>query len=51
MKTFVDLSTIIALSRIGELDLLKKLLGKIHITKSIEKELIFYKYPETKMIQ
>ncbi len=51
MKTFVDSSTIIALSRIGELDLLKKLLGKIHITKSIEKELLVHNYPETKMIQ
>jgi predicted nucleic acid-binding protein len=51
MKTFVDSSTIIALSRIGELDLLRKLLGKIHITRSIEKELLEKKYPETELIK
>lgn len=51
MKTFVDSSTIIALSKIGELDLLRKLLGKIHITKSIEKELLVDKYPETDRIK
>jgi predicted nucleic acid-binding protein len=51
MKTFVDSSTIIALSRIGELDLLRKLLGKIYITKSIEKELLVNKYPETDKIE
>jgi predicted nucleic acid-binding protein len=51
MKTFVDSSTIIALSRIGELDLLRKLLGKIYITKSIEKELLVKKYPETEPIK
>ncbi|UCE37691.1 MAG: DUF3368 domain-containing protein [Thermoplasmata archaeon] len=50
MRTFVDSSTIIALSRIGELDLLKKLLGKIYITKSIEKELLGHNYPETDKI-
>ncbi len=51
MGTFVDASTIIALSKIGELDLLRKLLGKIYITKSIEKELLRHKYPETDKIK
>lgn len=51
MRTFVDSSTIIALSKIGELELLKKLLGKISITKSIEKELLRYKYLETDKIK
>ena len=51
MRTFVDSSTIIALSRIGELDLLRKLLGKIYITKTIEKELLVDKYPETDKIK
>ena len=51
MRTFVDSSTIIALSKIGELDLLRKLLGKIYITKSIEKELLRYRYPETDKIK
>lgn len=51
MKTFVDSSTIIALSRIGELELLRKLLGKIYITKSIEKELLVHNYPETDKIK
>jgi predicted nucleic acid-binding protein len=51
MKTFVDSSTIIALSKIGELDLLRKLLGKIYITKTIEKELLVDKYPETDKIK
>lgn len=51
MRTFVDSSTIIALSKIGELDLLKKLLGKIYITKTIEKEMLRHKYPETDKIR
>lgn len=51
MRTFVDASTIIALCRIGELDLLRKLLGKIFITKSIEKELLRHSYPETDKIK
>jgi predicted nucleic acid-binding protein len=51
MKTFVDSSTIIPLSRIGELDLLRILLGKIYITRSIEKELLVHKYPETDKIK
>ena len=51
MRTFVDSSTIIALSKIGELELLKKLLNKIYITKSIEKELLKYQYPETNKIK
>ncbi len=51
MKTFVDSSTIIALSRIGELDLLRILLGKIYITKPIEKELLSHEYPETDKIK
>ena len=51
MRTFVDSSSIIALSKIGELELLKKLLNKIYITKSIEKELMKYQYPETDKIK
>jgi len=51
MRTFVDASTIIALSKIGELELLRKLLGKIFITKSIEKELLCNEYPETDIIR
>ena len=51
MRTFVDASTIIALSKIGELELLKKLLGKIHITKSIERELLRHEFPETDRIR
>jgi len=51
MRTFVDSSTIIALSKIGELDLLQRLLGKVYITKSIEKELLRYRYPETDKIE
>ena len=51
MRTFVDSSTVIALSKIGELDLLKKLLNQIYITKSIEEELLKYQYPETNKIK
>ena len=51
MRTFVDASTIIALSKIGELELLRKLLGKIYITKSIERELLRHKFPETDKIR
>ncbi len=51
MRTFVDTSTIIALSKIGKLDLLRKLLGRIYITKSIEKELLRHRFPETDKIK
>jgi len=51
MRTFVDSSSIIALSKIGELELLKTLLNMIYITKSIEKELLRYQYPETDKIK
>ena len=47
----MDSSSIIALSKIGELELLKLLLNKIYITKSIEKELLRYQYPETDKIK
>ncbi len=51
MRTFMDSSAIIALSKIGELELFKKLLGKIYITKTIEKEILHNKYPETEKIK
>jgi len=51
MRIFVDSSSIIVLSKIGELELLKTLLSKIYITKSIEKELLKYQYPETDKIK
>jgi len=51
MRTFIDSSTIIVLSKIGELEFLRKLLDKIFITKAIEKELLHYNYPETDKIK
>jgi len=51
MRVFVDSSTIIALSRIGELGFLKVAFGKVYITKSVEREILNPAYPETAAIE
>lgn len=50
MRVFVDSSTIIALSRIGELEFLRDLFDRIYITKIIKKELSRHKFPETQKV-
>lgn len=50
-RTLVDSSTIIALSRFGELNLLKIVFGEIHITPSIREEILVEGYPETDIIR
>lgn len=47
----MDSSTIIALSKIGELDLLKDLFAEIHITSFIRREILAEGYPETNRIR
>ncbi|MDI6855426.1 MAG: hypothetical protein QMD21_01400 [Candidatus Thermoplasmatota archaeon] len=51
MRTFVDSSTLIALAKIGELEFLKELFGKVYITKTIEKGLLRYDFPENERIK
>lgn len=51
MRVFVDSSTIIALARIGELELLKSTFGKVFVTKSIEKEILNPGHPDTAVIE
>jgi predicted nucleic acid-binding protein len=51
MKVFVDSSTIIALSRIGELEFLREFFGKVRITQHIEGEILNPAHPETAAIE
>ncbi len=51
MRVFVDSSTIIALSKIGELKFLKDVFSKVYITRSIEKEILTPNLPETEVIK
>lgn len=51
MRVFIDSSTIIALSRIGELAFLRELFSQVYITRSIENELLGYESPETQKIR
>ncbi len=47
MRILVDSSTLIALSKIGELDILENIFGKIFITTAIKKEVLIGDFPET----
>jgi len=51
MRVFIDSSTVIALSRIGELKFLKDVFGKVYITKSIEKEILTPNFPEADIVR
>ena len=51
MATLVDASTILALTSIGELDLLKKMFGKIHITAEVKKEILIKDAPTKEPIR
>ena len=51
MRILVDSSTLIALSKIGELDILKKVFGNITITNAIEKEVLTGDFPETEALK
>ena len=51
MRILVDSSTLIALSKIGELDLLKDIFGTIYITTAIEKEVLTGDFPETEVLK
>lgn len=50
-RILTDASAIIALANIGELDILKNIFPKIHITTTIQKELLVEDYPETSKIK
>lgn len=51
MRVFVDSSTLIALSKIGELEFLRELFSRIYITRTIENEISYYEFPETQKIK
>jgi len=51
MRVLVDSSTIIALARIGGLELLKSTFGKVYVTKSIEREILNPGHPDTAVIE
>jgi predicted nucleic acid-binding protein len=50
-RVLVDSSTIIALSKIGELDLLRKLFNEVRITPAVRDEILVEGYPETETIR
>jgi predicted nucleic acid-binding protein len=51
MAVLVNASTILALASIGELDLLKTLFKKVHITKEIRKEILIKDEPCKQVIR
>ena len=51
MRILVDSSTLIALAKIGELDILREIFGKVTITIVIRGEVIRGNYPETKVLK
>ncbi len=51
MRILVDSSTLIALSKIGELDILKNVFGNITITNAIKKEVLTGDFPETEALK
>ncbi len=51
MRVFVDSSTLIALARIGKLDILRTVLNEIFITGDIKQEIIKEKSPDAEVIK
>ena len=51
MRILIDSSTLIALAKIGELDILKGIFGKIHITTKIKDEILKADSPEEESIK
>ena len=51
MRILVDSSTLIALSKIGELHILENIFGKIFITTAIKKEVLRGDFPETDVLK
>jgi predicted nucleic acid-binding protein len=47
MRILVDSSTFIALAKIGELQILKDIFGKVSITDVVRKEVLRDDFPET----
>ncbi|MEA1866209.1 MAG: DUF3368 domain-containing protein [Euryarchaeota archaeon] len=50
MRILVDSSTLIALSKIGELDIVKSLFERVFITTAIEEEVLIGNFPETDVL-
>ena len=51
MRILVDSSTLIALAKIGELDILREIFGNVNITIVIRGEVLRGNYPETKVLK
>lgn len=49
LRTFVDSSTLIALLSIGELELIRKVIGGVHITKEVRDEVLAGEGPEVEV--
>lgn len=50
MRILIDSSTLIALAKIGEIEILKKIFKTIHITTIIQKEILKKEYPEEEVL-
>ena len=51
MRILVDSSTLIALAKIGELDLLKEFFGKVSVTTVVREEVLRGDFPETGVLK
>ena len=51
MRILVDSSALIALAKIGELDMLKVIFGKVSVTNIVKKEVLRGDYPETEVLE
>lgn len=51
MRILVDSSTLIALAKIGELEILKEIFGKVCITNVVKDEVLRGDFPETEVLK
>jgi len=51
MRILVDSSTLIALAKIGELDILERIFKEVFITTAIKQEILRAEYPETEVFK
>ena len=51
MRILVDSSALIALAKIGELDMLKVIFGKVSVTNIVKEEVLRGDYPETEVLE
>lgn len=50
-RVLADASTLIAMAQIGELEVLRDLLGEVHVTEAVEDELVDPAYPDGRALR